>query len=120
MYDPQLPRSPVFLPAILSGLLLYAAFFPLNLGFLAWIALVPLLSLVRANARPRRIYLATFVGGLFCYVPAIQWIRVAHPAMYGSWVFLSLCCALFLAMTLAIIRRLDRAGVPLWLSASLA
>ena len=117
MYDPAIPRSRVFLPAILSGLLLYAAFFPLNLGFLAWIAIVPLLSLVRANARSRRIYFATFVGGLFCYVPAIQWIRVAHPAMYGAWIFLAIVCSLFLVMTLALIRKLDRAGVPLWLSA---
>src|SRR5437763_14267293 len=114
MYDPQLPRSRVFLPAILSGLLLYASFFPLNLGFLAWIALVPFMSLVRANARSRRIYFAAFVGGLFCYVPAIQWIRVAHPAMYGAWVFLSIVCSLFLVMTLALIRKLDRLGVPLW------
>jgi apolipoprotein N-acyltransferase len=117
MYDPNLPRSRVFLPAILSGLLLYAAFFPLNLGFLAWVSLVPFLSLVRANARSRRIYFAAFVGGLFCYVPAIQWIRVAHPAMYGAWIFLAICCSIFLVMTLAIIRKLDRTGLPLWLSA---
>jgi apolipoprotein N-acyltransferase len=117
MYDPKLPRSRVFLPAILSGLLLYACFFPLNLGFLAWVALVPFLSLVRANARSRRNYLAAFVGGLFCYVPAIEWIRVAHPAMYGAWIFLAICCSLFLVLSLAIIRKLDRVGIPLWLSA---
>ena len=117
MYDPTLPRSRVFLPAIISGALLYASFFPLNLGFLAWIALVPFLALVRANARSRRIYFAAFVGGLFCYVPAIQWIRVAHPAMYGAWIFLAICCSIFLVMTLAIIRKLDRTGLPLWLSA---
>ena len=120
MCDPAQPRSRVFLPAILSGILLYAAFFPLNLGFLAWIALVPLLSLVRANARSRRIYFAVFVGGLFCYVPVIQWIRVAHPAMYGAWIFLSIVCSLFLVLTLAFIRKLDRAGTPLWLSAPIA
>lgn len=120
MYDPAQPRSRMFLPAILSGLLLYSAFFPLNLGFLAWIALVPLLSLVRANARSRRIYCAVFVGGLFCYVPAIQWLRVAHPAMYGAWIFLAVVCSLFLVLTIAFIRKLDRAGVPLWLSAPIA
>lgn len=117
MYDPTLPRSRVYLPAILSGLLLWASFFPLNLGFLAWVALIPFLSLVRANARSRRIYFAAFVGGLFCYVPAIQWIRVAHETMYGAWIFLAICCSIFLVMTLAIIRKLDRTGVPLWLSA---
>ena len=80
----------------LVDILLYISFFPLNLGFLGWIALVPLLSLLRANARPRRIYFATFVGGLCCYVPAISWMRVAHPAMIGAWLFLAFCCALFL------------------------
>jgi len=116
MYDPALPRSRVFLPAMLSGLLLYLCFFPVNAGFLGWVAVVPLLSLVRANARPRRIYFATFVGGLFFYVPAISWMRVAHPAMYASWLFLAFCCAIFLVMTMWIARRLDRVGVPFWLA----
>jgi apolipoprotein N-acyltransferase len=112
MFDPTKPRSRVFLPAILSGLLLYAAYFPLDFGFLAWVALVPLLSLVRANARPRRIYFAAFVGGLFCYVPAIQWMRVAHPlAVYSS---LCQSAAIFF------VRRLDRVGVPLWLAVPIA
>jgi apolipoprotein N-acyltransferase len=121
MYDPALPRSRTFLPAVLSGVLLYLSFFPANAGWLiGWIALVPLLSLVRANARPRRIYFATFVGGLFCYVPAIQWMRVAHPAMYASWLFLAVCCALFLVMSLWLTRKLDRVGVPLWLAVPIA
>src|SRR6478735_2518388 len=116
MFDPTKPRSRVFLPAVVSGLLLYVCYFPLDLGLVAWVALVPLLSLVRANARSRRIYFATFVGGLFCYVPAIQWMRVAHPAMYASWLFLAFCCALFLAMSVWLARRLDRLGVPFWLA----
>jgi len=116
MYDPALPRSRVFLPALLSGLLLYLCYFPVDAGFLGWIAIVPLLSLVRANARPRRIYFATFVGGLVFYVPAISWMRVAHPAMYASWLFLSICCAIFLVMTMWIVRRLDQVGVPFWLA----
>jgi apolipoprotein N-acyltransferase len=105
---------------MLSGILLYISFFPLNLGFLGWIALVPLLSLLRANARPRRIYFATFVGGLIFYVPAIQWMRVAHPAMYGAWLFLAFCCALFLVMSLWLARKLIRVGVPDWLAVPIA
>ena len=116
MYDPALPRSRVFLPAIVSGLLLFLCYFPVGAGFLGWVAIVPLLSLVRANARPRRIYFATFVGGLLFYVLAISWMRVAHPAMYASWLFLSFCCALFLVMTIWLVRKLDRVGVPFWLA----
>jgi len=120
MYDPALPRSRVFLPAIVSGLLLFLSYFPVGAGFLGWVAIVPLLSLVRANARPRRIYFATFVGGLLFYVLAISWMRVAHPAMYASWLFLSFCCALFLVMTIWLVRKLDRVGVPLWLAVPVA
>src|SRR5437016_301425 len=120
MYDPAAPRSRVFLPAILSGVLLYLCFFPVAAGFLGWVAIVPLLSLVRANARPRRICFATFIGGLVCYVPAISWMRVAHPAMYASWLFLAFCCAVFLVMAMWLVRKLDRVGVPLWLAAPVA
>lgn len=117
MYDPAQPRTQVFFPAMLSGVLLYCTYFPLNLGFLAWIALVPLLGLVDANARPRRIYFAVFLGGLYWFVPVLQWIRVAHPAMYGSWMALSVYCSLFLVLTMYVVRRLVRAGMPLWLAA---
>jgi apolipoprotein N-acyltransferase len=120
MFDPSKPRSRVFLPAIFSGLLLYVCYFPLDFGILAWVALVPLLSLVRANARPRRIYFAAFVGGLFCYVPAIQWMRVAHPAMYASWLMLAVYCSLCQSAAIYFVRRLDRVGVPLWLAVPIA
>ncbi|MBO0697621.1 MAG: apolipoprotein N-acyltransferase [Zavarzinella sp.] len=120
MYDPSQPRSRVFLPAILSGLLQYAAYFPIDAGLLAWFALVPLLSLVHANARPRRIYFAAFVGGLFCYIPAIQWMRVAHPAMYAAWIFLAIYCSLCQTVAIWFVRRLDRVGVPLWLAVPVA
>jgi apolipoprotein N-acyltransferase len=120
MYDPALPRSRVFLPAILSGLLQYAAYFPFDVGFLAWFALVPLLFLVDANARPRRIYFAAFVGGLFCYLPAIQWMRVAHPAMYGAWIGLAIYCSLCQALALWLVRKLARIGVAVWLAVPVA
>ena len=48
---------------ILSGLLLWASFFPLDLGPLAFVALVPWLTLVRAEGvSRRRRYLAAYVG----------------------------------------------------------
>lgn len=103
--------SHVFVPAILTGLLLWASFFPLDLGPLAFIALVPWLTLVRSPGSKRRRYLAAYVGGLAFFLPALQWIRVAHPMMYFSWIGLALACPLFWVAGLFLIRRIDRLGV---------
>jgi apolipoprotein N-acyltransferase len=107
------PVKPLYLMAAASGVLLYASFFPLNLGFLIWVALVPLFFLIRSDARPRHVYLAAFCGGLLFYVPAVQWMRVAHPAMYATWLLLSIICAAYFPLGLYLIRRLDRAKIPL-------
>ena len=48
----------VFLPAIASGLLLWTAFFPLDLGPVSFVALVPWLTLVRAPVGNRKRYFA--------------------------------------------------------------
>ena len=117
---PPAVRSRVYLPAVLGGLMLYAGFFPLDLGFLGWVALVPWLTLVRANARPRTLYFAAYLGGLCLYGPAIQWMRVAHPMMYATWIVLTLYSSLYVVLGLAVVRALDRRGVPLVLSAPAA
>jgi apolipoprotein N-acyltransferase len=108
--------KPLYLAAIGSGAMLYASFFPLNLGAMAWIALVPFLFLVRSQARPRHVYLAALTCGLAFYVPAIQWMRVAHPAMYATWAILAIYSSLYLPLGLWLTRRLDRGGVPLLIS----
>ncbi len=114
-----LPR--VWLPAFLSGLITYLCYFPANLGFLAWVALVPWFALVTAERpRARGIYAACFVGSLLSNLGSIQWIRVAHPAMYGSWAGLALFCALASLAALFIARRLSRAGFPVWLAGAVA
>ena len=47
---PQLPQikfTRLLLPALASAALLWLCYFPVNWGWLAWVALVPLLALVR-------------------------------------------------------------------------
>ncbi len=99
-------------PAILSGLLLWAAFFPLDYGFLGWVALVPWLLLVRAEVPRWRRYLAAYLGGMVFSALATQWLRVAHPMMYLSWAAFTLVLPVFWVIALAGIRALDRRGVP--------
>jgi len=109
----------VFLPAVASGVLLWTTFFPLNLGPLAFVALVPWLTLVRAPVTNRQRYLAAYLGGVVFFLLATEWIRVAHPMMYMSWVGLSVVMPLFWLLALAIIRQFDRLGLPLALAVPL-
>ena len=109
-----MPR--VFLSAAVSGGVLWAAFFPLDLGALGFVALVPWLSLVRADVSRRRRYFAAYVGGFVFTALSTQWVRVAHPMMYFSWLAFSLVLPLFWVLALDLIRRLDRLGMPLALS----
>jgi apolipoprotein N-acyltransferase len=98
----------LWLASFLGGGLLYLCFFPVAWGWLAWVALVPWLCLVRAPARPRGLYLAAWLGALAFYLPVLQWARVADPRMYATWIALSLYCACYVPVALALVRRLDR------------
>jgi apolipoprotein N-acyltransferase len=107
----------LFLPAILTGVLLWTAFFPLDLGPIAFVALVPWLTLVRAPGSGRRVYLAGYLGGLTFYAIALKWLPVAHPMMYLSWAGLALVLPLFWVLGLFILRRIDQMKlVPLAVS----
>jgi len=112
--------SRVFVPAILSGVLLWTAFFPLNLGPVAFFALVPWLSLVRAETSRRKRYLAAYLGGVTFFALSTNWVRVAHPMMYMSWLGLSVVMPVTWVFALDFIRRLDRLGVPLAFSVPVA
>ena len=86
----------VALAAFFSSLLLNLTYFPAGLGGLAWFALVPWLVLVRADMRNRDRYWLAWLSSLAFFLPALRWMRVAHEAMFYSWIGLSLaCCHLF-------------------------
>jgi apolipoprotein N-acyltransferase len=106
-------------PPLVSAVLLSLCFFPANAGFLAWVALVPLLSLVRLDApatRPRLwhagLYLACWVAGMAFFAPVLLWMPVADDRMYATWAALTLYCGAYWPLTVWLLRRLDR-GTPL-------
>jgi apolipoprotein N-acyltransferase len=96
------------LGALATGGLLWLCYFPAAYGWLAWVALVPLLGLVRAPLSWRRTFLYAWVTGLVFFFPAIQWMRVADYRMYATWISLSLYCSLFVPVGILLIRRLDQ------------
>jgi apolipoprotein N-acyltransferase len=107
--------------ALAGSLLMWAAQPPLALGFLAWIAPVPWLMLVRAEELPgRRPYLALWLAGLAYWLSAIAWLRLPHPAVYFGWVLLSSYLACYTPVFIGITRvAVHRLRVPLWLAAPL-
>jgi apolipoprotein N-acyltransferase len=111
--QPEHPRVrtgwPVALiPALATAALLWLSYFPADYGWLAWIALVPWLCLVRSSAPARRIYLAAWIGGLVFFAAALQWVRVADYRMYASWIGLAIYCSFFVPPGLYLVRQLDR------------
>jgi apolipoprotein N-acyltransferase len=115
----------LLVPALLSAGLLWLCYFPMNCGWLAWIALVPLLCLVRSPARAWRVYLAAWVGGLVLFFACVQWLRFADdrvlteaiPFLKGghlTWSSLAIYCSLYIPVAVFLLRRLDRrTGWPL-------
>ena len=112
--------SPCLWPALLTGALLWCCYFPLAWGWLAWIALAPLLTLVRAQGRSRRVYWSAYAGGLAFFVPVLQWMRVADYRMYFTWLALAFYCAAYFPAAIYLIRLLERrTRLPLCLSAAI-
>lgn len=89
------PSRGAWAVSLATGVLMWASFAPLDFGPLAWVALVPLLLLVRLPERTSWMYVAAYGGGLAFFVPALQWMRLGDPAMYAAWGALSLYCAMY-------------------------
>jgi apolipoprotein N-acyltransferase len=99
---------PTLVPALLTAGLLFASYFPLDCGWLGWVALVPLLCLVRGRRCARPTFFCAWAGGLVFYWPVLQWMRVADPSMYFTWSLLATYCALYLPAGVLLVRFLDR------------
>src|SRR5262245_3461819 len=108
---------PLMACALATSVLLYLSYFPVGWGFLGWVALVPLLFLVRSDASGKKVFGIAYMGGLVFFLAAVQWMRVADWRMYFTWILLSVYCALYFPVGVLLLRRIDRrTGLPLVLT----
>jgi apolipoprotein N-acyltransferase len=96
--------------SILSGLLTALCFPNFNLGFLAWIALVPLLLEIEGKSNQRQAALSGFLFGLTFFSINLFWINTLNEfapvfATLG-WVCLAIGEAFFIAIACYLIKRL--------------
>eukprot|EP00913_Durusdinium_trenchii_P023419 g21997.t1 len=98
------PMRGAWILGLLSAVLLWGAFTPLDWGPLAWLALVPVCLLVRIPQRTRWMYSAMYVTSLLQCLLTHQWMRLGDRWMYPAWISLSLYLALYVPLFLAISR----------------
>jgi apolipoprotein N-acyltransferase len=112
-------RAPTLWLALAGGLALWAAFPPLNLWPLAWLAPLPWLSLILLPELPgKRPYLAIWLAGLVYWLLMLQGIRLAHWALYAGWFALAWYLAFYLPVFIGLARvAVHRLRIPLVVAA---
>ncbi len=101
--------------AFVSMLLLWLSFTPVEFAPAAWVALVPLILLIRLESLPARCYFWLTVMGFFWGVATLQWMRLGHPAMYGALFALAFYVGLYFPVFVAVSRRIAALGIPVWI-----
>ncbi|MEZ6114971.1 MAG: apolipoprotein N-acyltransferase [Pirellulaceae bacterium] len=85
--------------ALFSAITLYAAFPPLNVWPLAFVAPIGWLKLIRhrewSTTKPYRLL---YVVGFLHWLVLIQWVRLPHWSTYFGWVLLSAYLAAYLPL----------------------
>ncbi|MEK7289480.1 MAG: apolipoprotein N-acyltransferase [Planctomycetota bacterium] len=82
------PKTTVFL--LLTNLLLFLSYPPANMGYLAWIALVPLFIFTVSGKK--YLCLNTLLIGTVFFFVQLSWMR---HVTYIAWVLLSLYCSVY-------------------------
>jgi apolipoprotein N-acyltransferase len=111
------PARGAWLLGGLTAAMLWSSFMPLDWGPLAWVALVPLLLLVRIRQRTKWMYVAVAVSGVAWMICSLQWMRLGHATMYPAWFLLGTYCGLYLPLFVGVSRiAVHRFRVPLTLA----
>ncbi len=112
-----LTRLALLVAAAMSAFLLSAGHFPLAWGWAAWMALVPLLFLVRTEVSRDWVFFCSWICGLSFYLPSLSWLPLADDMNYILWPLLAVYCSLYLMVGIWLLRVLDkRLPIPLTVS----
>ncbi|HEU4798411.1 MAG TPA: apolipoprotein N-acyltransferase [bacterium] len=95
-----MPRQRRVTLAAAGGLLLFAAFPPLDLGFLAWFVLVPLLAAIEGESPSRAFGLGVLAGGV-AYLAITSWM-LAFGIL--PWILLAAYLSLYVGIFAALSR----------------
>lgn len=94
--------------------LLWSSFTPLDWGWLGWIALSPMILLVRLERPTRFMYPILYASGLVWSLATLQWMRLGDPSMYIAWAALSIYVAMYFPVCVAISRgAVHQFGLPM-------
>lgn len=124
--SPATPDLPVWqrtwFLSLLGALLLWAAFPPLNLWPLAYLAVTPWVLLIcQPELSGRRPYLVIYGAALLHWLMLLQGIRHAHWALYFGWFALSAYVACYTPVMIAVARvMVHRLRIPVVLAAPMA
>ncbi len=111
------PARGALVLSLLAAISLWAAFTPFDFGPLAWVALVPLVMLVRMPRAARNMYRVVYLGGLVFSLAALQWMRLGDVWMYPAWWALAAYLALYFPLFVGLSRvAVHRWGAPLTLA----
>jgi apolipoprotein N-acyltransferase len=111
------PARGAWLLSLATGILLLMSFPPLDWGPLAWVAIVPLVLLVRIPTRTKWMYRAVYGGGFAFTLIALQWMRLASTPMYAAWLALAVYVAMYFPLFVALSRvAVHRFSIPLTLA----
>jgi apolipoprotein N-acyltransferase len=104
-HSPGVAAYLTLLLGLAGSLLLWAAFPPLDLPWLAWLAPVPWLCLAQPPTlggwRP---YVVLWLCGTVHWLLMLEGIRLAHPALYAGWIALSVYLGVYLPVFVGLTR----------------
>ncbi|TWT58416.1 Apolipoprotein N-acyltransferase [Thalassoglobus neptunius] len=111
-------RRVVLRAAFATAAMLWAAFTPLDWGWLAWISLVPLLSIARIPDRLGWTYRLLYLSGFLYWLITLQWMRYGDPSMYIALAAMAFYLAFYWPIFVWLTRTsFHRFRIPLFVSA---